>query len=78
MSEGKRKVGRPAQGVTKKVSLTLTAEQWAEIEGSEQPTVAAYIRSMQAEIKRLQLDNESLRKAPTRASYNRQVHVGFA
>ncbi|MET3212078.1 UNVERIFIED_CONTAM: hypothetical protein ABIC26_005086 [Paenibacillus sp. PvR008] len=34
MSENKRKVGRPAQGITKKVSITLTESEWAEIPGN--------------------------------------------
>ena len=39
------KRGRPALGITKKVSLTLTAEEWAEIEVSGQ-TVAGFLKSL--------------------------------
>lgn len=38
-----RPVGRPSLGITKKVSLTLTEEEWAEIEGTG-GTVAAFLK----------------------------------
>lgn len=38
-----KKVGRPSQGITRKVSLTLTAEEWAEIDTSGL-TVAAFLK----------------------------------
>ena len=38
-----RPVGRPSQGITKKVSLTLTTEEWTEIEDSGK-TVAAFLK----------------------------------
>lgn len=38
-----RPVGRPSQGITKKVSLTLTKEEWSEIENSGK-TVAAFLK----------------------------------
>ena len=38
-----RPVGRPSQGITKKVSLTLTKEEWTEIEDSGK-TVAAFLK----------------------------------
>ncbi|MNW41176.1 hypothetical protein D3C74_183060 [compost metagenome] len=38
--------GRKAQGITRKVSLTLTEEQWSQIEASGEPTVAAYIQCL--------------------------------
>ncbi|MBD7971399.1 hypothetical protein [Paenibacillus gallinarum] len=38
-----RPVGRPSQGITKKVSLTLTIEEWTEIEDSGK-TVAAFLK----------------------------------
>ncbi|WP_244912734.1 hypothetical protein [Paenibacillus pasadenensis] len=38
--------GRKPQGITRKVSLTLTEEQWNQIESSGEPTVAAYIQSL--------------------------------
>lgn len=44
---GKREgAGRKAQGITRKVSLTLTEEQWNRIDKSGEPTVAAYIQSL--------------------------------
>ena len=58
MSESKRKVGRPAQGITKKVSITLTESEWAEIPGNT--TVAAYIKHMQEQVRLLQSENERL------------------
>lgn len=43
---GKRAgAGRKAQGITRKVSLTLTAEEWAQIESSGK-TVAAFLREL--------------------------------
>ncbi|MGC5326255.1 hypothetical protein [Brevibacillus sp. SYSU BS000544] len=42
--------GRKAQGITRKVSLTLTEEQWNQIESSGEPTVAAYIQSLMNEV----------------------------
>lgn len=43
---GKRAgAGRKAQGITRKVSLTLTAEEWAQIEASGK-TVAAFLREL--------------------------------
>lgn len=38
--------GRKAQGITRKVSLTLTEEQWNQIKLSGEPTVAAYIQGL--------------------------------
>ncbi|MED4599673.1 hypothetical protein P9314_03005 [Paenibacillus validus] len=48
MSRGGKRAGagRKAQGITRKVSLTLTEEQWNQIESSGEPTVAAYIQSL--------------------------------
>lgn len=40
-SEG-RKVGRPSTGITKKVSLTLTEEEWKELENFD--TVSLFIK----------------------------------
>lgn len=42
---GARQVGRPAKGITKKVSLTLTEEEWSEIEASGL-TVAAFLKGL--------------------------------
>lgn len=39
-----RPVGRPSQGITKKVSLTLTKEEWDEIKQSGQ-TVATFLKN---------------------------------
>ena len=41
--EACRPVGRPSLGITKKVSLTLSAEEWTEIEASGL-TVAAFLK----------------------------------
>lgn len=49
---GKReRAGRKAQGITRKVSLTLMAEEWAEID--QEPIAAAYIRNLQEEVRAL-------------------------
>lgn len=53
---GKRPVGRPALGITKKVSLTLTAEEWEKIESSGQPTIAAYVRQLMKDGQRKEAD----------------------
>lgn len=43
MNEGTKNLGgRPRQGITKKVSLTLTEEEWVELEAFQ--TVAAFIK----------------------------------
>lgn len=48
---GKRPgAGRPRQGMTRKVSLTLTEEEWQAIEQSGQPTVAAYLKHVMNEV----------------------------
>ncbi|WP_190944958.1 hypothetical protein [Paenibacillus sp. UASWS1643] len=44
MNEKPRPVGRPPQGITKKVSLTLTEEEWHEIDQSGK-TVAAFLKN---------------------------------
>lgn len=48
MARGGRRpgAGRPRQGITRKVSLTLTEKEWQAIEQSGQPTVAAYLKHM--------------------------------
>ena len=44
---GKREgAGRKAQGITRKVSLTLSAEEWERIEASGEHTIAAYLQSL--------------------------------
>lgn len=43
--------GRKREGITKKVSLTLTAEEWKQIEDSGEKTVAALIKKMLKERK---------------------------
>ncbi len=44
---GKREgAGRKAQGITRKVSLTLSAEEWQRIEDSGEQTIAAYLQSL--------------------------------
>lgn len=41
-----RKPGRPSLGTTKKVSLTLTDEEWSVIEESDHPSVGSYLRDL--------------------------------
>lgn len=48
---GKRPgAGRKREGITRKVSLTLTAEEWKQIEDSGAPTVAAFIKDLMKEV----------------------------
>ncbi|MGW8958806.1 hypothetical protein [Paenibacillus sp. NPDC055715] len=69
MSADKRKVGRPAQGITKKVSITLTESEWSDIPGNT--TVAAYIKHMQEQVKLLQAENERLSSMERRDALER-------
>jgi hypothetical protein len=48
---GKRPgAGRKREGITRKVSLTLTADEWRQIEESGAPTVAAFIKDLMKEV----------------------------
>ncbi|WP_019123583.1 hypothetical protein, partial [Brevibacillus massiliensis] len=47
---GKREgAGRKAQGITRKVSLTLTAEEWEQIDKFD-GTVAAFLRQLMKQV----------------------------
>jgi hypothetical protein len=60
---GKRPgAGRKPEGITKKVSLTLTEDEWKRIELSGEPTVAAFIKSLMSEIDQLKKKQVNLRK----------------
>jgi hypothetical protein len=44
-----RRPGRPALGVTRKVSLTLTDDEWEKIDSSHLPSIGAYLRYLMSE-----------------------------
>ncbi|QQZ64546.1 hypothetical protein JI735_34495 (plasmid) [Paenibacillus sonchi] len=50
-SQEPRPVGRPAQGITKKVSLTLSEEEWNEIEQSGM-TKGAFVKDRMRKAKK--------------------------
>lgn len=52
--------GRKAQGITRKVSLTLTEEQWNQIEASREPTVAAYIQGLMNKVTSIRNETDSI------------------
>lgn len=63
------KRGRPSLGITKKVSLTLTEEEWAEIEASGQ-TVAAFLKEY--------IQKPSVAEAaPHRDEQKQEIEVAF-
>jgi hypothetical protein len=56
---GKRPgAGRKPQGITRKVSLTLTKEEWKMIEESGAPTVAAFIKNLINEVTEIKKERD--------------------
>jgi hypothetical protein len=71
---GKRPgAGRKPEGITRKVSLTLTKEEWKQIEESGFPTLAAYLKHL---LKNERLKDGSENEADNKESDGQQITAG--
>jgi hypothetical protein len=71
---GKRPgAGRKPEGITWKVSLTLTKEEWKQIEESGFPTLAAYLKHL---LKNERLKDGSENEADKKESDGQQITAG--
>ncbi|WP_337035813.1 hypothetical protein [Paenibacillus illinoisensis] len=66
-----RPVGRPAQGITKKVSLTLSAEEWKEIDQSGM-TTGAFVKDRMKKAKEAAILEASPAPQPPITQFERE------
>lgn len=70
---GKRPgAGKKKQGITRKVSLTLTEEEWKQIDESGEPTVAATIKQLMKQVTEIKQENEQLKKQVTQIKQSKK------